>query len=181
MEKTLEYYMSLDYPVEIRRIDDSLGGGYMASIPSLGSYAFLGDGATPQQAYDNLLATKKQVFEEYLEEGLAIPEPVDQSEYEDYSGKYPLRMPRELHATLAAAAKRNHTSLNQYLVYALSSFDAKRSLTQEASKALSTAVTRCVTSEPGDAHSELINRRQRSNSWTSTLPSCATTQRQAPN
>ena len=131
MQKTLEYYLSLDYPVEIRRIEDSLGGGYVASIPSLGSYAFVGDGETPQEAYQDLQVAKKEIFEDWLEEGLPIPEPVDESEYEDYSGKLMLRMPRELHARLAAAAKRNHTSLNQYIVHCLGSLEVKLDVVQE--------------------------------------------------
>ena len=136
MQKTLEYYLSLDYPVEIRRIDDSLGIGYVASIPSLGSYAFVGDGETPQEAYENLQAAKNEIFEDCLKEGLPIPEPVSESEYESYSGKLMLRMPRELHAKLAAAAKRNDTSLNQHLVYALGSFEAKQNTIEEVKELL---------------------------------------------
>ena len=136
MQKTLEHYLSLDYPVEIRRIEESLGGGYVASIPTLGSQALVGDGETPQEAYENLQAAKKEIFAEYLQEGVAIPEPVDESEYEDYSGKLVLRMPRELHARLAAAAKQNDVSLNQFIVYALGAFEAKWSTLQEVKQAL---------------------------------------------
>jgi len=138
MQKTLDYYLSLDYPVEIRRIADSLGGGYVASIPSLGSYAFVGDGETPLEAYEDLEAAKKEIFEDWLKEGLPIPEPVSESEYEDYSGKLMLRMPRELHAKLAAAAKRNDTSLNQFIVYALGCFEGKQNVIQEVKDMLST-------------------------------------------
>lgn len=137
MQKTLEYYLSLDYPVEIRRIDDSLGGGYAASIPSLGSYAFVGDGETPQEAYEDLQAAKKEIFEDWLKEGLPIPEPVAESEYEDYSGKLMLRLPRELHAKLAARAKRNDASLNQFIVYALGSFEAGVDAVEQATQAAS--------------------------------------------
>ena len=146
MEKTLDYYMSLDYPVEIRRIDESLGGGYIATIPSLGSQAFVGDGETPQEAYENLQAAKKEIFAEYLDAGIAISEPVAQADYEDYSGKLVLRMPRELHAKLASAAKRNDTSLNQFLVYALSNFEGKWSVSQDAKGSVATASTGSVTS-----------------------------------
>jgi len=139
VKKTLEYYLLLDYPVEIRRIDESLGGGYVASIPSLGSQAFVGDGETPQEAYENLQAAKKEIFAEYLEQGVPIPEPVDESEYEHYSGKLVVRMPRELHARLAAGAKRNDTSLNQFIVYALSCFEARLDVVQEVKEMLSTA------------------------------------------
>ena len=141
MQKTLDYYLSLDYPVEIRRIDDNLGGGYIASIPSLGAQSFVGDGDTPQEAYENLQAAKKEIFEEYLEAGVHIPEPEDVSEYEGYSGKLVVRMPRELHARLSNAAKRNDTSLNQYIVYALSSFEAKVNMVEEIKELISSTDT----------------------------------------
>jgi predicted HicB family RNase H-like nuclease len=123
--KALNYYLALDYPVEIKRIDENLGGGYLASIPCLGSQAFVGDGDTPQEAYDNLMTAKAEIFEDYLQSGVQIPKPPDVSQYEDYSGKLVLRMPRELHARLSLAARANDASLNQFIVYALSSFEAK--------------------------------------------------------
>jgi predicted HicB family RNase H-like nuclease len=126
MNKALDYYLALDYPVEIKKIDEDLGGGYSASIPCLGSHAFVGDGDTPQEAYENLMAAKAEIFEDYLENGIQIPEPPDVSPYEDFSGKLVLRMPRELHAKLAMEAKANDSSLNQFIVYALSNFSAKR-------------------------------------------------------
>lgn len=45
---------------------------------------------------------------------------------EDYSGKLVLRMPKQLHADLAAAAEREGVSLNQYLVYLLAERNARR-------------------------------------------------------
>ncbi len=134
MDSTLEHYLSLDYAVEIKRIDESLGGGFSASIPCLGSQAFVGDGETPQEAYENLMAAKAELFEEYLREGLPIPEPPTDTEQEDYSGKLVLRMPRELHARLARAARANDTSLNQFIVYALGSFVGKLDAVAETRK-----------------------------------------------
>lgn len=125
MNKELDYYLALDYPVEIKKIDDDFGGGYLASISCLGSQAFVGDGETPQEAYDNLMAAKAEIFTDYIQSGVKIPEPLDVSQYEDYSGRLVLRMPRELHARLSLAAKANDTSLNQFIVYALSNFEAK--------------------------------------------------------
>ncbi|MCL5105534.1 MAG: type II toxin-antitoxin system HicB family antitoxin [Armatimonadetes bacterium] len=121
MKKDLEYYMSLDYPVEIRRIPESDGGGYIATIPSLGSYAFVGDGETPEEAYANLQETKRALFDEYLAQGLEIPEPPE-DDVSAYSGRFVARLPRELHRDLADAAEANGISLNQYIVYALTRF-----------------------------------------------------------
>jgi antitoxin HicB len=128
LAKTLEYYASLDYPVVVRRIPDDLGCGYEASMPCLGAQSFVGCGDSPQEAYDNLQVARGEIFAEYLDEGISIPEPPSQEEYEDYSGKFNVRMPRELHARVAASAERNGVSLNQYVVYALTTFDSQSSL-----------------------------------------------------
>jgi predicted HicB family RNase H-like nuclease len=45
---------------------------------------------------------------------------------EEYSGKLVLRMPKQLHADLAAAAEREGMSLNSYLVYLLAERNARR-------------------------------------------------------
>lgn len=118
MKKNLKYYMDLDYPIEVRRIPEHEGGGYMASIPLLGKYAFVGDGDTVEEAIENLNQVKKELFKEYLEKGIPIPEPEDENEPE-FSGKFLLRIPSELHRYLAIKAKENHTTLNQYCVYLL--------------------------------------------------------------
>ena len=121
MAKELNYYLSLDYPVEIRHLSDSEGGGYMASIPCLGAGSFLGDGDSPEQAYKNLQKCKKEIFEELIAQDIEIPEPpsFDQACIA-YSGKFTIRMPKELHCRLATAAAENNSSLNQYIIYKLS-------------------------------------------------------------
>ena len=124
MDRALEYYLGLDYPVEIKRIDESLGGGYQATIPCLGSQAFVGDGDTPQESYENLMTAKAEIFEDYIRSGIQIPEPPT-IEYADYSGKLALRMPRDLHARLALAAKENGISLNQFILYALAQYEGR--------------------------------------------------------
>ena len=128
MAKTLAYYAALDYPVVLRRIPDDLGGGYEASIPCLGAQSFVGCGDSPQEAYDNLQVARGEIFAEYLDEGISIPEPPSHEEYEDYSGKFNVRMPRELHARVAASAEKNGVSLNQYVVYALTSYESQWSM-----------------------------------------------------
>lgn len=122
MKKSLSYYMSLSYPTEIRRIADEDGGGYMATVPYLGSYAFVGDGDTPDEALRNLEDTKRELFEDYLRDGLEIPEPPEDEDIEAYSGRFVARLPRELHKDLVEAAEASGTSLNQYIIYALTRF-----------------------------------------------------------
>ncbi len=118
MKKNLKYYLDLDYTIEIKKIKEEDGGGYMASIPQLGKYAFVGDGATIEEAIKSLNEIKEYLFEKYLKEGIPIPEPQEE-ENKNYSGKFLLRMPVELHRFLAMEAKRNKTTLNQYCTYIL--------------------------------------------------------------
>jgi hypothetical protein len=64
-----------EYVVELRHIPQNLGGGYNACIPQLGRNIFVGDGATVQEAYDNLLFSNLETFRELIVEGKTIPEP----------------------------------------------------------------------------------------------------------
>ena len=73
MEKTLDFYLNIPYPVEIVKIDPNEGGGISASIPMLGKYAFLGDGETVEEALANLEEIKTYLFQKYLRQGVPIP------------------------------------------------------------------------------------------------------------
>lgn len=118
MKKNLKHYLNLEYPVEIKKIPQEEGGGYSTSIPQLGKYAFVGDGETVEEALANLNEIKTYLFGKYLEQGIPIPEP-EKEEEKEYSGKFLLRVPKELHRFLALEAKRNGTTLNQYCLYLL--------------------------------------------------------------
>jgi len=67
--------MGLEYHIKIEKISEDEGGGWMASIPQLGKWAFCGDGKTVKEALQCLEHVKKNLFEDYLKEGVEIPEP----------------------------------------------------------------------------------------------------------
>ncbi len=69
----LEKHLTLPYHVEITEIHEEEGGGFLACIPFLGKYAFLGDGETLEEALKNLEETKKYLFQKYLQQGIPIP------------------------------------------------------------------------------------------------------------
>jgi len=70
MKKDKAYYMSLDYPVQIERVEE----GICAFIPMLrGCKAF---GETAEIALRELEAVKEGFFDVLLEMGKSIPEPV---------------------------------------------------------------------------------------------------------
>jgi len=117
MKKDLNYYMSLDYGIEITPIPKDEGGGFVASIPQLGKYAFIGGGKTPIEALKDLEETKKEYFKEYIKKKIEIPEPEEPKR--EFRGDFLIRMPTFLHESLYAAAKKNEVSLNQYINYLL--------------------------------------------------------------
>jgi predicted RNase H-like HicB family nuclease len=75
-------------------------------------------GNTPNEAFSNLEEAAKVWIEASLAQGLNIPSP---SLNQSYSGKIALRIPRSLHKRAAQMAARDSTSLNQFLITAISS------------------------------------------------------------
>jgi len=70
MKKDKEYYISLNYPVQIEKVDE----GFCAFIPMLkGCKAF---GKTAEIALKEVEAVKEGFFDVFLEMGESIPEPV---------------------------------------------------------------------------------------------------------
>lgn len=150
----IKKYMSYEYAVEVKKIADEDGGGYMACIPQLGRYAFVGDGETEQEAIDMLKEVKKDHFELYIKKGIEVPQPV-QEEDVAYSGKFLLRIPTEMHALLATNAKKNNTTLNQYCVYILTKLACKDEKQAELKQVLESI--ECLKSQIGDFDYQLHN------------------------
>jgi predicted HicB family RNase H-like nuclease len=119
MRKNLSYYLKLDYLIEIRKIPKKDGGGWLASIPQLGDKAFCADGETIQEAIANLRKVKKQLFSDYIKEGIPIPKPEPESE-SIFSGKFVVRITPNLHRELVERAQKEKVSLNQLVVHLLS-------------------------------------------------------------
>lgn len=109
--------MELPYTIEVKPIPEYEGGGFIASLPEIGKYTITGYGDTVDEAINCLNEIKFEKFSEYLQKGIQIPEP--KTEKEEYSGRFVLRMPKELHCKLSESAKNEGISLNQYTVYLL--------------------------------------------------------------
>lgn len=71
-----------------------------------------------EEAYRNIREAMEGYLKVKLEHGDPIPEPVPEDEY---SGKFNLRIPKSLHKQLADLAKAENISLNQYVLYKLTS------------------------------------------------------------
>ena len=116
--KTIEYYMSLPYRLEL--VPDVDEGGYVASYPEL--RGCLTSGETAEDALRNAQDCKRQWLTAALEEGFEIPEPASD---EAYSGQFKLRLPKSLHRALAENSKREGISMNQYCLYLLTKSQAE--------------------------------------------------------
>ena len=121
MEKTVEYYMSLPYTIELRREPDE---GWYVQVKEL--RGCMSQGETREEALAMIQEAMEAWLEVALEDKLPIPEPKME---EDYSGKFVVRVPRSLHQELVESAAREGVSLNQYINVALArSVGRRRSL-----------------------------------------------------
>ena len=115
--KTIEYYMSLPYRLEI--LPDPDEGGYVARYLDLPGCITVGD--SMESVAKNAEDAKKEWLTAAMENGTQIAEPVDMA---GYSGQFKLRIPKSLHRRLAERSKEEGVSMNQYCVYLLSRNDA---------------------------------------------------------
>ena len=113
MNKDLNYYMTLNYKVEV--FEDKEEGGFALHCPDLPGCFTSAD--TLDEGFRLIQDAKKSWFIACLEDGIEIPEP---SNIDDFSGQLRLRMPRSLHRTLSERSKREGISMNQLCVYLLS-------------------------------------------------------------
>jgi predicted RNase H-like HicB family nuclease len=98
--------------------------GFIAVAPDLpGCSAFA---ETQQDALNELQDAIRAWMEAARAARNPIPEPSSPVADHQHSGKVLVRMPRRLHAQLAQAAKQEDVSLNQYIVYLLSSSGSVR-------------------------------------------------------
>jgi antitoxin HicB len=112
-------YESLEYPIKMVKTTDSHGTYWITEHPDLPGC--ITHGNTREEALLNLDDAKKGWIYAAIIEGLPIPKPNTKSEIEDCSGRILLRVPRELHFKLLQKAKEDDTSLNQELVFLISS------------------------------------------------------------
>ena len=123
MNKSIDYYLSLPYRLEI--IPDQTEGGYGARYPELPGCITCSE--TMDGIIRNAEDAKRAWLEAALEEGIEIAEPVSEADLSQYSGQFKLRMPRSLHRSLSLHARQEGISMNQYCLYLLSKNDAMHS------------------------------------------------------
>ena len=107
MAKTVEYYMSLPYTRELVP-DATVGWGIkIKELPGC-----MSQGETPEEALRMIEDAMFGWLESEIEAGSPIPEPRVE---EAFSGKFVVRVPRQLHRLLVESAESNNVSLNQLI------------------------------------------------------------------
>jgi antitoxin HicB len=97
----------IQYPFEIRPLSEEEGGGYLISFPDFSEC--ISDGDTPEEAIHNGFDALQETIAALESMGLPVPEPGSGG---SYSGKFIQRMPKSLHARIAARAKQEGVSMN---------------------------------------------------------------------
>lgn len=113
--KKVKDYMELPYNYIVQHIKDESGEYFYAKVLELDGCQSTGD--TFEEAYENLKEAMEGWIETKLEGGFDVPLPVG---YDDFSGKFIVRIPKSLHYKLSVEAEQEGVSLNQYALYKLS-------------------------------------------------------------
>lgn len=118
-KKSLDHYLRLVYPIVAFR----KGSEWAVWHTEFGRSAVAGYGKTQAAAVRMLNRDRRFFIRHLYEHNVDIPEP-ESDPYEEYSGKFVLRIPKELHFRLAREAKRRGVSMNAHLKDLLSERDA---------------------------------------------------------
>ena len=114
--RNIKEYLDLPYNYIIQPINDESGLYFYATILEFDGCQTTGK--TFEEAYMSLKEAMEGWIETKLENGFDVPLPIG---YEDFSGKFLVRIPKSLHYKLSVEAQREGVSLNQYALYKLSS------------------------------------------------------------
>ena len=113
--KDIKYYLELPYNIIIQPINDESGSYFFAHVLELDGCQSTGE--TFEEAYRNVKEAMEGWIEAKLEGSFEVPLPVG---YDNFSGKFIVRIPKSLHYKLSVEAEKEGVSLNQYALYKLS-------------------------------------------------------------
>ena len=106
-----------DYKIEINKLSDADGGGFLATVPQLPGC--MSDGETYEEAVQNVKGAIDDWIKAAKFRGQEIPEPMPYIDEEEYSGRLVIRIPKKLHRELSVNASEQNISLNQLILFYL--------------------------------------------------------------
>lgn len=111
-------YEKTEYPIKLYKEYEENDTYWVAEHPDLPGC--MTHGNTKEEAIANLDDAKTSWIYTALSKGMSIPEPGAKSNIDDCSGRILLRLPKELHYRLLQKASEDDTSLNQELLFLIS-------------------------------------------------------------
>ena len=118
---TQNQWEDLQYPISLRALTESEGGGWFANIPLLGEATCAADGETVEEALANLEEYRRSLYEVVIASKHPIPLPTAVTEKEvKPAGKWLMRASSELHAKLQKGSEEAGVSFNTYCLECLS-------------------------------------------------------------
>lgn len=108
------------YPVQVSALCEEEGGGFQALFPPL-ARSVVGYGATPQEAISDLYVVLPAFLKLMDKTEQTLPEAPAEKGWDDYSGKFNVRVAKMLHAQLADLAEEQNVSLNSLVQTILTS------------------------------------------------------------
>lgn len=112
--------MVSNYPIEVSPLSEEEGGGFQALFPPL-AHSFVGYGATQQEAILELQAIVPSFLELMAETEQTLPEVAPERGWDQFSGKFNVRVAKMLHAQLVELAEDQGVSLNSLVQTILTS------------------------------------------------------------
>ena len=107
-----------NYKIELTKLTDEDGGGFLATVPALPGC--MSDGETLEEALANVKDAIKCWIETAEEIGRKIPKEEWYRSEDDYSGKLSLRIPKSLHKQVSDIANKEGCSINQLIMMYIS-------------------------------------------------------------
>lgn len=105
------------YSITINKLDDSIGGGWLISVPELPGCVC--QGRTVEEALSNIDAIVEVWVKSEKKRGHQIPPPQIKKVENEYDGKLVLSIPQKLHRELAIKAESENINLNELITFLL--------------------------------------------------------------
>ena len=112
--------MIASYPIQVSALPEEEGGGFQALFPPL-VRSVVGYGATPQEAFADLQKIVPLFLKMMDKTEQTLPLVALEKYWDDFSGKFNVRVAKALHAQLVELAEEQGMSLNSLVQTLLSS------------------------------------------------------------
>jgi antitoxin HicB len=103
------------YHAQVNALSEQDGGGFEALFPQI-ARSVVGYGETRLEAVHDLLSAVPAYLQVLNETQQSLPSPETRRSWEEFSGKFNVRVPKTLHARLAQLADQQSVSLNSLVL-----------------------------------------------------------------